>query len=117
VEATAASQGTSRGGRPLVASAIDGADTRRRFVQRYLDPGERLGEILFGLIMVLTFTLTARATLGEEESTRSLLAALGCNLAWGIIDGGMSIMSAMLDRARQAHASRPRAAARRLRHA
>ncbi len=30
----------------------------RRFVER-LDPGERLGELLFGLIMVLTFTLGA----------------------------------------------------------
>ena len=75
-----------------------------RFVYRYLDPGERLGEIIFGLIMVLTFTSTARATLGEsEDSARELLiATLGCNIAWGIIDGGMYLMSAMLDRARDA---------------
>ena len=77
----------------------------RRFVHRYLDPGERLGEILFGLIMVLTFTSTARATMGEEGSARELLmAALGCNMAWGIIDGGMFIMSAMLERGREAQA-------------
>lgn len=70
-------------------------------MHRYLDPGERLGEIVFGLIMVLTFTSTARATLGEEQTARELLvAALGCNIAWGIIDGGMFIMSAMLDRGR-----------------
>ena len=70
-------------------------------MHRYLDPGERLGEIVFGLIMVLTFTSTARATLGDEEGPRELLlAALGCNIAWGIIDGGMFIMSAMLDRGR-----------------
>ena len=31
----------------------------KRFVPRYLDPASRLGEILFGLIMVLTVTLTA----------------------------------------------------------
>ena len=74
---------------------------RFRFWHRYLDPGERLGEILFGLIMVLTFTSAARATLGESEtSARDLLiAALGCNIAWGVIDGGMYIMSAMLERA------------------
>jgi VIT1/CCC1 family predicted Fe2+/Mn2+ transporter len=72
-----------------------------RFVHRYLDAGDRLGEILFGLIMVLTFTLAARATLGEEGSARELLiAALGCNIAWGLIDGGMYIMGAMLERAR-----------------
>ena len=52
--------------------------------------------------MVLTFTSTARATLGDSEnSARELLiAALGCNIAWGIIDGGMYLMSAMLERAR-----------------
>jgi hypothetical protein len=56
--------------------------------------------------MVLTFTLTARAALGEEGSARELLiAALGCNIAWGIIDGGMYIMAAMLDRAREAQAN------------
>jgi len=76
-------------------------------VRRYLDPGERLGEIIFGLIMVLTFTSTARATLGESEnSARELLiATLGCNIAWGIIDGGMYLMSAMLERAREARPS------------
>ena len=29
------------------------------FVPKYLDPASRLGEILFGLIMILTVTLTA----------------------------------------------------------
>jgi hypothetical protein len=77
------------------------SNTETRFVHRYLDPGERLGEIVFGLIMVLTFTSTARATLGDEQGPRELLlAALGCNIAWGIIDGGMFIMSAMLERGR-----------------
>ena len=82
------------------------AEVLARFTHRYLDPGERLGEILFGLIMVLTFTATARATLGDSpDSGRQLLiAALGCNVAWGIIDGGMYIMTAMLGRAREASA-------------
>ena len=31
----------------------------KRFVARYLDPASRLGEILFGLIMNLTVTLSA----------------------------------------------------------
>lgn len=87
-------------------TATDPAVSREssRFVHRYLDPGERLGEIIFGLIMVLTFTSTARATLGESENSAHelLLATLGCNIAWGIIDGGMYLMSAMLDRAREA---------------
>ena len=74
--------------------------------RRYLDPGERLGEVLFGLIMVLTFTLAARLTIGEGPDARRelLIAAIGCNIAWGLIDGGMYIMGAMLERARQAEA-------------
>ena len=79
------------------------------FIHRYLDPSERLGEILFGLIMVLTFTLTAGLTIDQEDpgAARELfIAALGCNIAWGIIDGGFYIMGAMMARARKAKALR-----------
>jgi hypothetical protein len=57
------------------------------FVGR-LDPDESLGEILAGLIMVLTFTLAAGViSRGGQDGVRTLLfAAVGCNLAWGIID-------------------------------
>jgi len=56
-----------------------------RFVSRYLDPASRLGEILFGLIMVLTVTLTAALTVAEDKAgvRRLLLAAIGSNVAWG----------------------------------
>jgi hypothetical protein len=68
--------------------------SRERFVTRYLDPASRLGEILFGLIMVLTITLTAGLTVaeGREGVRQLLLAAIGCNIAWGIIDGVMYVM-------------------------
>ena len=67
----------------------------RRFVATYLDPASRLGEILFGLIMVLTVTLVAGLTISEgDASARELLAAaIGCNIAWGIIDAVMYVMS------------------------
>ena len=73
----------------------------RRFVER-LDPGERLGELLFGLIMVLTFTLGAGIGLaGDREATRELLiAALGCNAAWGIIDAALYLMGRLSERGR-----------------
>jgi len=74
------------------------------FVEKYLDPASRLGEILFGLIMVLSFTLTAGFTVGEgREGVRELLlAALGCNIAWGFIDAIMYIMNCMTARAEKA---------------
>ena len=67
----------------------------KRFVPRYLDPASRLGEILFGLIMVLTVTLTAGLTVAEGRAgiRQLLFAAIGCNFAWGIIDAVMYIMN------------------------
>jgi VIT1/CCC1 family predicted Fe2+/Mn2+ transporter len=77
---------------------------RQRFVERYLDPASRLGEVLFGLIMVLGVTLTAGLTVaGGPQGVRELLgAALGCNIAWGIIDGIMYVMNCMTERGEKA---------------
>jgi hypothetical protein len=71
--------------------------TREGFLKRYLDPASRMGEILFGLIMVLTVTLTAGLTVNSGPAgVRQLLhAAVGCNIAWGIIDAVMYIMNCM----------------------
>ena len=73
----------------------------RRMVER-LDAGERLGELLFGLIMVLTFTLGAGIELaGDREATRELLiAALGCNAAWGVIDAALYLVGRLSERGR-----------------
>jgi len=78
---------------------------RERFVQRYLDPASRLGEVLFGLIMVLGATLTAGLAVAEGRAgvRQLLLAALGCNIAWGIIDGIMYVMHCMTERAEKAY--------------
>jgi VIT1/CCC1 family predicted Fe2+/Mn2+ transporter len=79
---------------------------RESFFRRYLEPAERLNEILFGLIMVLTFTLTAGLSVGDgPDAARTLLrATLGCNVAWGIIDGAMYLMAALLERSRRIRA-------------
>lgn len=76
------------------------------FLDRYLDPSDRLSEVLFGLIMVLTFTLTAGVAIREDPGAgrELLLAAIGCNIAWGIIDGAFFVMAALLERARKARA-------------
>jgi hypothetical protein len=45
-----------------------------RFTERHLDPGSRFGEILFGLIMVLTVTLAAGFNVAEgKRDVRQLL--------------------------------------------
>ena len=59
-----------------------------------LDPMERISEVLFGLIMVLTFTCSfSVAGAGRTQVRTMLLAALGCNLAWGVIDAAMYLMA------------------------
>jgi hypothetical protein len=89
---------------PLQSAADDSmTGGKESWVARSLDPGERLGEILFGLVMVLTFTLTAGLTVTEgREGVRSLLAsAIGCNIAWGIIDGVFYVMGGLFHRGRK----------------
>lgn len=78
--------------------------TRQNFAQRYLDPASRLGEVLFGLIMVLGATLTAGLTAedGEKGARQLLKAAIGCNVAWGIIDGVMYVMNCVTVRSGRA---------------
>ena len=76
----------------------------KRFVPRYLDPAGRLGEILFGLIMVLTVTLTAGLVVAEGRKgvIELLAAAIGCNAAWGFIDSVMYLMSCITVRSEKA---------------
>jgi hypothetical protein len=82
------------------SGAVTSPSWYQRFIER-LEPGERLGELLFGLIMVLTFTLGAGIELSDREETRSLLiAALGCNVAWGIIDAVLYLIGRLSERGR-----------------
>ena len=67
--------------------------------KRVLDPIERSSEVLFGLVMVLTFTGSlSAAQAGHAQVRTMLIGALGCNLAWGIIDALMYLMSALSQR-------------------
>jgi hypothetical protein len=66
---------------------------------RILEPGERISEILFGLIMALTVTgATSVVTADRFQIRTMLIAALGCNVAWGIIDAGMYLMARLIER-------------------
>lgn len=72
-------------------------------IGRYLDPAESLGEILFGLIMVLTFTMGARLLTARDEldGHEIVLAAVGCNIAWGVIDAVLFILGALYQRSQR----------------
>src|SRR2546429_9981876 len=72
-----------------------------RSSKRVLDPIDRVSEVLFGLIMVLTFTGSLSVAEAGRESIRTMLiGALGCNLAWGIIDGVLYMMGCLAGRGR-----------------
>ncbi len=72
-----------------------------------LDPVERVSEILFGLIMVLTFTGSLSvAEAGREEVRTMLVGAIGCNLAWGIVDAVMYMLERLIARQREAGAEK-----------
>jgi VIT1/CCC1 family predicted Fe2+/Mn2+ transporter len=82
------------------AASATGADPVRSG-KRVLDPVTRVSEILFGLIMVLTFTGSLSvAEAGEEDVRVMLIGALGCNLAWGIIDGILYLMDSLAEKGR-----------------
>jgi hypothetical protein len=66
---------------------------------RVLDPIDRISEVLFGLIMVLTFTGSLSvADAGREDVRAMLVGALGCNIAWGIIDALLFLMGGLARR-------------------
>src|SRR6476659_10881425 len=70
-----------------------------RLPDRVLEPAERIAEILFGLIMALTVTGATSVVTAERFQIRAMLiAALGCNVAWGIIDAGMYLMARLAER-------------------
>jgi len=70
---------------------------------RVLDPIERISEVLFGLFMVLTFTGTLSVfDSGRDEVRDMLVAAIGCNIAWGFVDGVMYVLRNLVARARKA---------------
>jgi hypothetical protein len=85
---------------PLASHAV--AEQATGAPTYFLDPIDRITEILFGIIMVLTITSTISVyTAGRAEVATMILAALGCNLAWGIIDGGFYLMGCLEERGRQ----------------
>jgi len=78
-------------------------ESRGSLMHRYLDPASSMAEVLFGLIMTLTFTLGAGIIIedeGREGARELLIAVIGCNIAWGVIDGALYLVNEWFDRGR-----------------
>ena len=66
-----------------------------------LDPIHRISEVIFGLLMALSFTgALSVATAGREEIRTVMFTALGCNLAWGLVDAVMYLVQTLTERTR-----------------
>jgi hypothetical protein len=66
-----------------------------------LSPFERASEIVFGILMAISVTAAFEITAGGELDVRELMiGALGCNLAWGLIDGVMYLLQQQFERHR-----------------
>jgi hypothetical protein len=66
-----------------------------------LNPVDRVSELLFGLFMALTFVGAVSVAEGGREELRMMFAAaLGCNLAWGLVDAVMYLVRTVTDRGR-----------------
>src|ERR1700712_4853158 len=66
-----------------------------------LNPVDRVMELIFGLLMALSFTgAISVAESGREQLREMFVAALGCNLAWGLVDAVMYLIRTVVDRGR-----------------
>jgi hypothetical protein len=78
----------------------------RGFISRYLDPIDRLSEIIYGLLIVMTFTMAFRSfdansfpnQLAVVSVRRLFIAAFGCTIAWGLIDGVIYVLTSVAER-------------------
>src|SRR5213076_1466393 len=72
-----------------------------RSSRRVLEPIDRVSEVLFGLIMVLTFTGSLSvAEAGRDDVRVMLIGALGCNVAWVMMDGVLYWMGCLAEKDR-----------------
>lgn len=69
--------------------------------ERVLSPVDRVSEMLFGLFMALTFVgAVSVAEAGDGEIRTMFIAALGCNIAWGLVDAVMYLVRTATERGR-----------------
>ena len=74
-----------------------------RFIHEHLSTGSILAEAFYGIWMVVVVTSTIRAVEQPTGDTVRVMmgAALGVNIAWGIIDGITVMWANMVDRTKE----------------
>jgi VIT1/CCC1 family predicted Fe2+/Mn2+ transporter len=69
---------------------------------RVLDPIDRVSEVIFGVLMAMTFIGAMNvASAGRQEVRTAMIAALGCNIAWGLADAVMYVVAILVERTRE----------------
>lgn len=79
-----------------------GATASLSFIQRYFAPENRLAEVICALVMVLTFTAATGGTFEGTTPHAMLIAVIGCNVAWGIVDGVTYVLGNLMNRGERA---------------
>ena len=79
-----------------------------RFLGRgLLDPIDRVSEVMFGLLMAVSIVgALSIANAGQQDVRTALIAALGCNLAWGLVDAVMFLVRTLTERTRNVSLAR-----------
>ena len=57
-----------------------------------------MAEVICGLVMVLSFTAATSSVFENTTSHALLIAILGCNISWGIVDGVTYILGNLMNR-------------------
>jgi VIT1/CCC1 family predicted Fe2+/Mn2+ transporter len=70
-------------------------------LKRVLDPIDRVSEVIFGVLMAMTFIGAVNVGTDHLEVRTALAAALGCNVAWGLVDGIMYVVAQLTERTRE----------------
>lgn len=66
-----------------------------------LSPVDRASELIFGLLMAISIIGAASIGSSGPDAIRAMfVAALGCNLAWGIVDATMYLVRTLIERRR-----------------
>ncbi|NTV62102.1 MAG: hypothetical protein HGA65_01015 [Oscillochloris sp.] len=82
----------------------------RGFLTRVLDPVDRLVEAIYSILIVLSFTLAVGVidvdgALAEPAVaawvSQLFVAAFGCAVAWGLIDGAMYVVASRFERGQE----------------